>query len=49
MQVERVRVHHLISHFINHAINDNLGIIANAWLGHADKARHDNQNIANNK
>ncbi|MEW5310764.1 MAG: hypothetical protein WDW38_002529 [Sanguina aurantia] len=36
LQVSQVTVAHLIQHFIDHAKNDNLGQIANAWLVHAD-------------
>ena len=38
-QVAQVTPDHLIDHFFNHAINDNLGVIANAWLARADEAR----------
>ncbi|MEW5307231.1 MAG: hypothetical protein WDW36_009639 [Sanguina aurantia] len=38
-EVARVTVPHLIQHFIDHAKNDNLGQIANAWLVYADRTR----------
>ncbi len=29
---------HLLEHFVDHARNQNLGIIANAWLAHANQS-----------
>eukprot|EP00983_Pelagomonas_calceolata_P134059 1162021-Pelagomonas_calceolata.AAC.12 len=39
VDVEKVTPDHLVEHFIKFVKNDNLGVIANAWLGHADWAR----------
>ena len=36
MLLSQVTVEHIKDFFVNHAINYNLGQIANAWLVHAD-------------
>ncbi|KAF5829646.1 RNA dependent RNA polymerase-domain-containing protein [Dunaliella salina] len=39
-EVKEVTPNHLLEHFIKFVQNDNLGVIANAWLAHADWVRH---------
>jgi RNA-dependent RNA polymerase len=33
----QVTVEHITDFFVEHAMTDNLGLIANAWLVHADR------------